>query len=140
MSPFLRLLLDSDGVTLAEDRLRQYDDRILGYEARLAARRPFFSWKPFQYLALLYAELLLDEATRDPDTLVHTLNAFLGEAARSDSALNSCPPFDRAALRRWAFFMATGAGKTLVMHANLWQVLHYLRTGARPDALLDRLD
>lgn len=139
-SPFLRLLLESDDVAVEEERLRRYDDRILDYQARLAAHRPDFSWKPFQYLALLYSELLLDEMTDDPDALVRELNRFLAEAQGVDPALVGCSQFTRPDLRRMAFFMATGSGKTLVMHANLWQVLHYLEQGARPDALVDRPD
>ena len=43
-------------------------------------------------------------------------------------------------LRRLAFFMATGSGKTLVLHANLWQMLHYLEHGKHPEALVNRAD
>lgn len=139
-SPFLRVVLESDEVTVDEQRLRRYDDRILSIEADFAARRDGFSWKPFQYLALLYTELLLDELTSDPRALTHALNGWLGQAAGDDPLLEGFPAFGPGDLRRLAFFMATGSGKTLLMHANYRQALYYLRTGAHGEALVDRPD
>jgi len=43
-------------------------------------------------------------------------------------------------LARGAFFMATGSGKTLLLHAHLQQVLYYLDTRRNPAALVDRPD
>jgi hypothetical protein len=34
-----------------------------------------------------------------------------------------------------AFYLATWSGKTLLLHAHYWQVLHYLTTGTQPAAL-----
>ena len=36
--------------------------------------------------------------------------------------------------------MATGSGKTLLMHVNYWQILKWLREGRHPEALVPRLD
>jgi hypothetical protein len=36
--------------------------------------------------------------------------------------------------------MATGSGKTLLLHVNLWQVLYYLEHGQHPQALVSRPD
>jgi hypothetical protein len=46
----------------------------------------------------------------------------------------------REDLRRLAFFMAMGSGKTLVLHANLWQILHYLEHGKHSEVLVNRAD
>lgn len=48
--------------------------------------------------------------------------------------------FEPEDLRRLAFFMATGSGKTLLLHVNLWQVLYYLNRGRHPEALVNRAD
>jgi hypothetical protein len=67
---------------------------------------------------------------------LESLNAF--RASRSEFA--AVPPFELEDLRRLAFFMATGSGKTLLLHVNLWQILHYLQVGRHPEALVRRTD
>jgi len=115
--------LKVDPMTLA-----QYDQRVVEYEARLARNRrsePFKAFKYFQYLALLYTEIFLDRVTENPKTLLHELKAFrAGKGGFTD-----VPDFSPDDLRRLAFFMATGSGKTLLLHVNIWQVLHYLKAG-----------
>jgi len=119
--------------------LAYYDSHIVEYEARLAKTRraeSFVHFKYFQYLALLYSEIFLDRLSSDPDAFVAQLNAFL--AATPDFA--QTPPFERTDLRRLAYYLATGAGKTLLLHVNLWQLYHYLENGRHPEALVDRAD
>ena len=109
----------------------------MDYEARLHRNRAEFkSFRYFQYLALLYTEIFLDRITRDPAIFVADLNRFLGDLRNRDPRLDAFPDFGLGDLRRLAFFMATGSGKTLLMHVNIWQVLHYLEHGAHPEALL----
>jgi len=107
------------------------------YEARLRrARRNFQGFRYFQYLALLYTEIFLDRLAENPTAFLSDLNAFLDELREQESQLKDFPDFTLDALRRLAFFMATGSGKTLLMHVNIWQVLHYLERGAHPEALV----
>ena len=40
--------------------------------------------------------------------------------------------YDEDDLRKIAFWMATGAGKTLLMHINIQQYLHYLPRRPQP--------
>lgn len=139
-SHFFHVLAARRGLQVAEDDLRGYDARILEYEARLGHRRGGgMRLRYFQYLALLYTEVLLDRLTHDPDALVATVNAFL-ERLQEQGRLTGFQSFVPDDLRRLAFFMATGAGKTLLLHANLWQVQYYLGAGRRPDALVRRAD
>ena len=77
--------------------------------------------------------------TSDPDALVADLNTFLA-AGQARGRFTGIPPFEPDDLCRLAFFLATGAGKTLLMHVNLWQVEHYLRHGRHPEALVRRAD
>jgi hypothetical protein len=119
--------------------LSDYDYHIMEYEAYLAKNRraePFQTFKYFQYLALLYTETFLDRLTTDSKAFLRELNAFRA----TDADFTEIPPFEPDDLRRLAFFMATGSGKTLLLHVNIWQVLHYLKGGVHPEALVRRPD
>lgn len=122
------------------EQLREYDARVMGYEARLVKARGSFAFKYFQYLCLLYTEIFLDRLTEDPEEFVRDLNAFLDRLKREEISLREFPAFTPDDLRRLAFFMATGSGKTLLLHVNLWQVLSYLERGRHPEALVRRAD
>lgn len=101
------------------DALRRYDLNILAHEARLAQRRGGFRLKFFQYLALLYAEVFLDRLTSDAGQLLLDLEAFRKARFAHQTPLT---PKD---LLKLAFWMATGAGKTLLLHLNVLQFQHY---------------
>ncbi len=101
------------------DALRRYDLNILSHEARLAQRRGGFRLKFFQYLALLYAEVFLDRLTKDAGQLLLDLERFRKARFAHQTPL---APKD---LLKLAFWMATGAGKTLLLHLNLLQFQHY---------------
>jgi hypothetical protein len=122
------------------DKLAEYDARVMSYEARLAKARGHFAFKYFQYLGLLYTEIFLDRLTAEPAVFLASLNTFLRQQQRSEPSLQEFPAFEADDLHRLAFFMATGSGKTLLLHVNLWQVLHYLRQGRHPEALVKRSD
>lgn len=136
---FFHVLAGRAGLRIDRRTLAEYDLRIVGYEARLAKSRrvePFRSFKYFQYLALLYTEIYLDRLTADPKAFLQELNAF--RAGRAD--FGDIPAFQPDDLRRLAFFMATGSGKTLLLHVNVLQLLHYLKAGKHPEALVRRSD
>ena len=133
---FAKRLLNGPYRYADAEAFERYDARIMELEERLAHARGTFTFKYFQYLALLYTELYLDALTTDPEALASALNAFKADDATL-ADLADCAPHD---LRRMAYFMATGSGKTLLMHAGLWQIQHYLSQGARPDALVSRAD
>ena len=80
----------------------------------------------FQYLALLYTEIFLDWKFNRPAEFLRQLNAFVqrrNDARAPGDALDT--PFTETDIEKLAFWMATGAGKTLVMHINYHQFLHY---------------
>ena len=82
----------------------------------------------FQYLALLYTEIFLDWKFNSPGELLRQLNAFV--QCRNEARGPSDPMdtnFTNADLEKLAFWMATGAGKTLIMHINYHQFLHYCK-------------
>jgi len=133
---FAKRLLSGTHRYADTDAFERYDARIMEIEGRLAHARGGFSLKYFQYLALLYTELYLDALTGDPEALAASLNAFRTD----DLAFADLADIRASDLRRMAYFMATGSGKTLLMHATLWQVGHYLEHGAHPEALVVRAD
>ncbi|RPF49471.1 type III restriction/modification enzyme restriction subunit [Thermodesulfitimonas autotrophica] len=136
-SHFFGRLLVQPNLRVPPDQLEEYDSRVTAYEARLRkARRNFQGFRYFQYLALLYTEIFLDRLTEDPQGFVADLNRFLQDLRQREAELSTFPDFEPDGLRRLAFFMATGSGKTLLMHVNIWQVLYYLQHSRHPEAIL----
>ena len=69
-SRFFHALAILKDLRLPEEKLREYDSRVVAYEARLTKARGSFAFKYFQYLALLYTEIFLDRLTDDPEQFV----------------------------------------------------------------------
>ena len=84
----------------------------------------------FQYLALLYSEIFLDWKLNRPREFLHQLNAFVETRNNErDPGDSKDAAFTEADIEKLAFWMATGAGKTLIMHINYYQYLHYCKEG-----------
>ena len=108
-----------------EFELLKYDEAIREYVERLRRNRgqPNFNLKYFQYLAVLFTEILLDRYYNDRQRFLIELNTFLENFNREYGT--NISPFTENDLRKIAFWMATGSGKTLIMHINYWQILKY---------------
>lgn len=133
---FCRALMARSGVKIDREHLIAYDARISECEDKFCeARTDFRSFRYFQYLALLYTEIYLDRLTSDPDGFAAELTLFA-----SSRGAKAERPFKKEDLRRLAFFMATGSGKTLLLHAHLWQIWRYLKEGRHPEGLVPRRD
>jgi len=132
---YLPVLAGRVGLQLHVDLLTEYDRRVMDYEDRMRRQRGAgFKFKYFQYLSLLCTEILLDRLGREPEALLADLNTYTA-ALRGDHQMPSdFPDFTTSDLRRLAFFMATGSGKTLLMHVHTWQVAHHLDQARRRDA------
>ncbi|MDP2856366.1 MAG: restriction endonuclease subunit R, partial [Bacillota bacterium] len=107
--------------------LQQYDDNIRNHLAAINQRRPEpITLRYFQHLALLYTEVFLDLRFNRPATLLQMLNEFVRSLnARKPAGDPLEPEFAEADLNKLAYWMATGSGKTLILHVNLRQFLHY---------------
>lgn len=81
----------------------------------------------FQYLALLYTEIFLDWKFNSPGELLRQLNAFVQKRNEVSPGDAMDTDFTDADLEKLAFWMATGAGKTLIMHINYHQYLYYCK-------------
>lgn len=103
--------------------LLRYDGNLRRHLERINVARAAepLQLRYFQVLALLFTELLLDRMAHAPGALLADLNAFLARLPERDSYA----PFSAADLRKLAFWMATGSGKTLLLHFNLLQYRHY---------------
>ncbi|NOI66463.1 DEAD/DEAH box helicase family protein [Vibrio sp. 99-8-1] len=123
----------SDNSSISPEMLLEYDENIQRHTAQINEKRTTnIQWKYFQYLTLLFTELYLDQYFRSPKDLLSDLNAHVD---RFNSALSEwgekkkdlIKPYESTDLNKLAFWNATGSGKTLLMHINMQQYLHYVK-------------
>ena len=109
----------------------RYDDNIRNHLAAINERRAEkITLRYFQYLALLYTEVFLDWRSSRPGELLRSLNEFVYDRyAHMAFGEPRDPDFIAGDLNKLAYWMATGSGKTLIMHVNCRQFLHYNRKG-----------
>ncbi len=122
-------LLESRGskiqVPLAD--LARYDDNIREHLRQMNARRPEpITLRYFQHLSVLYTEIFLDWSFKRRAQMLRSLNGFV-EKRNADKTVGDPKDerFSERDLAKLAFWMATGSGKTLIMHVNYRQFLHY---------------
>jgi catechol 2,3-dioxygenase-like lactoylglutathione lyase family enzyme len=126
---------------LPDELLLEYDQAIVSVTQRLNERRvtrgePPIVWKYFQYLALLFTEIYLDRYFRDPRALLVAVNVRIGALNEGLDEADRIAVLDESAdawpqLNKIAFWMATGSGKTLLMHAHILQYRRFLETHGR---------
>lgn len=120
---------------------RTYDQRIVGYWREITERRNAeagteLKMKYFQYLSLLVTELYLDWYFNRREQLLAELNRKIAVYnVGKNKVLTLDPIADASALNKISFWEATGAGKTLLMHVNIKQYLHYA-ANTPPDRIL----
>ncbi len=149
-----RLISRGSKVQISKADLARYDYNIYTHLAAINARRSQpITLRYFQYLAALYTEIVLDRLFNHKAQLLADLNAFVrqcnpgnagvpsaeqsgrdahapGNAAVSSAPGNAGVPsatFTDSDLTKLAYWMATGSGKTLILHLNYHQFLHYNR-------------
>ena len=120
--------------------LARYDGNIRDHLHAINVRRAApITLRYFQFLAVLYAEVYLDWFFRRPGELLDKLNRF--ELLRStDSRYRDIRvdlEYSRDDLRKLAFWIATGGGKTLLLHLNYHQFLRCNAAHGKPlDSIL----
>ena len=111
---------------LTADDLVRYDDNIRKHLAAMnESRQEPITLRYFQYLAALCAEIFLDRRRQSPASLLASLNAFTDDLNSHSASIDFEEQFAESDLNKLAFWMATGSGKTLLMHLNYRQFLHY---------------
>ncbi|MCS7009867.1 MAG: DEAD/DEAH box helicase family protein, partial [Anaerolineales bacterium] len=123
------LIARGSQVKIPTDDLARYDENIrLHLEKINRGRAEKITLRYFQYLAALYTEIFLDRFSKNTAQLLADLNTFVKEDnAKRSSGDSQAEPFSEKDLNKLAYWMATGSGKTLLLHLNYYQFLHYNR-------------
>lgn len=137
------LFFDHDNPLSTQD-LATYDFRLVQYWRQITVKRNLQSGyelrpKYFQYLSLLFTEIYLDWYFNRKSQLQEKLNEQLTQYAKEmDKAAQAFEDYRLNDLNKIAFWNATGSGKTLLMHVNILQYLHYFKAGslAKPDKVI----
>ena len=129
---------------ITEAMLQQYDENIVRYTHEISeGRDELIVWKYFQYLSLLFTEIYLDKFFSNKKQLQHDVNQFVkrfnakevekyqGKKLPRGESVYQVSSFQESDLNKLAFWNATGSGKTLLMHVNIKQYLHYAQKHSR---------
>ena len=129
-SPICEFLMSRPDVKHdVEDALSTYDANIKKHLSAINNKRTQpIVLRYFQYLALIYAEIFLDWKFNRRSEFLRQLNAFVETRnSERDPGDSMDAAFTETDIEKLAFWMATGAGKTLIMHINYYQYLHYCK-------------
>lgn len=129
-------IANSKNADISVDRLRLYDENICRHTRTIGEKRGGIVWKYFQYLTLLFTEIYLDNYFSDKSAFCKELNLFLTYCEAESSGLIDFKPYTEDKLNKLAFMCATGSGKTLIMHMNILQYLHYFKRAQRINSRL----
>ena len=124
------------GAGLSEDKLRQYDENICRHTRKISEKRGQLRWKYFQYVTLLFTEMYLDRYFSDAEGFCKELNAFLEQRRTETLGRLAISDYTPEKLNKLAIMCATGSGKTLLMHVNILQFLHYFQRARRMNSRL----
>ena len=137
------LFFDHDNPLSTQD-LATYDLRLVQYWRQITVKRNLQSGhelrpKYFQYLSLLFTEIYLDWYFNRKSQLQEKLNQQLAQYAEEmGEDAQAFEDYRLNDLNKIAFWNATGSGKTLLMHVNILQYLHYFKAGksVKPDKVI----
>jgi hypothetical protein len=112
-----------------EQDLELYDANILAHLSYFNRyRKERLVLRYFQHLCLLISELFLNYRFNHESELRRELKLFVQDRNRSHGPLGAKDPeFTDVDLRKLAFLMATGSGKTILMHFHYRQFLQYCK-------------
>ncbi|MDI6688510.1 MAG: DEAD/DEAH box helicase family protein, partial [Desulfobacterales bacterium] len=117
-------------VELPTDLLLLYDQNIVRHWKQITEKRNraghMLYPKYFQYLSLLFTEIYLDRYFSNPEKLLKSLNDIVFRFNLDKPKRDQVDSYKIEDLNKIAFWMATGSGKTLLMHVNILQYRHYL--------------
>ena len=134
LNSLINRLFDSEKLT--KEMLQEYDENIVRFTHEISQdRTEIVKWKYFQYLSLLFVEIYMDKYFSNRTKLLGELNQFVekfNDLLDPDSKILNptkivVEPFTDKDLNKIAFWNATGSGKTLLMHINIKQYLHYAK-------------
>jgi len=124
-SYFVNVLRSSfENLKIPEHILLGYDENIQFYIKKINYRREPITLKYFQYLAVLFTEIVLDNLKNRKIVFLYALNEFL-KKYKHEEEIELINEFTENNLKKLAFWMATGSGKTLIAHINYYQFFNY---------------
>ncbi len=124
-SHFVNVLRSSfKNLKISEYTLLKYDENIQNYVNEIKEGRGSLTLKYFQYLAVLFTEYVLDNLNNRKIEFLNELNGFLRNYTKEHD-IEIIDSFTENDLKKLAFWMATGSGKTLIMHINYHQFKNY---------------
>lgn len=124
------------GALYTPEKLRLYDENICRYTRQIGEKRGGLRWKYFQYIALLFTEMYLERYFSDAEAFCVDLNMWLDKKKTESLGFIDFQPYTVDKLNKLAFMCATGSGKTLIMHMNILQFLHYFKRAKRLNSKL----
>ena len=133
---YISLVCRMKGAAITTEKLRLYDENICRHTRQIGEKRGGLRWKYFQYVALLFTEMYLDRYFTDAEAFCADLNEWLDEKKTESLGLIDFQPYTVDKLNKLAFMCATGSGKTLIMHVNILQYLHYFKRAKRLNSKL----
>jgi hypothetical protein len=122
---FLPRISQRQGISISKDKLSEYDRNIVRHLNKVNENRDVkISLKYFQYLSLLFVEFYLDMYFNDRESLLNGLNEVV-EQFNQENPSDAILTYTESDLNKIALWNATGSGKTILMHINYYQYLHY---------------
>jgi superfamily II DNA or RNA helicase len=108
---------------ISNEKLAKYDENIISYLVQInEVRSKKIRLKYFQYIAVLFTEIYLDNLCSDSDDFLASLNKYIISEEKNK---NEFIHFKKKDMDKLAYWMATGSGKTLIMHINYLQYNKY---------------
>jgi len=99
-----------------------YDKNIFNHLKKInSIRSENITLKYFQYLSLIFTEIYLDNYFRDKNDFIKNINNFVNEKEYSNEYKYSIEDLNKV-----AYWMATGSGKTIILHINILQIKYYI--------------
>ena len=117
-------VLVASNINIEKDTLKKYDHNIKSYLDIINKKRNTkIQLKYFQYITLLFTELFLDNFFNRSNEFLNEINKFVDEDNKINKEKHT--HFSKNDLTKLAYWMATGSGKTLIMHINWLQFKKY---------------
>ncbi len=122
---FASALMANSDKHIEDSLIKLYDEAIQGYEKQLRDNRaePFLTFKYYQWFSLLFTEYYFDLYSNNSANLINQLNQYMQDC----KDFKEIEAYKKSDLKKLAYWMATGSGKTLLMHCNYWQITKYFK-------------
>ncbi|RKJ29015.1 DEAD/DEAH box helicase, partial [Butyricicoccus sp. 1XD8-22] len=133
----IQLCTINNNAKVSKDKLSLYDENICRYVKQIGEKRGGIMLKYFQYISLLFTEMFLDRYFTERDSFIEDLNNYLNEKRNNSLGQVDFKPYTPESMRKLAFMCATGSGKTLLMHINILQYIHYFKKARRVNSRLE---